>query len=220
MPRRPVIPEELTTGPFTVADARRHGLTRWQLRGSRWRRISGGFYVWAGLRESSLMAIAGQHRRLPPGAVFSGRTAAWLHGFDSSPGELPEVTVPYGCCVSARAGMSIRHGTLTDADVVERRGLPATSPVRTAFDLARRLPLVDAVAAGDAALHNRLVELAEFRSYVVAHSRCAGVARARRVTDLADGSAESPMETRLRMLLVLAGLPRPQAQVPLYDDQG
>jgi len=88
------------------------------------------------------------------------------------------------------------------------------------FDLARRLPLVDAVAAVDAALHNRIVDLAEFRSYVAAHSRCAGVARARQVADLADASSESQMETRLRMLLVLAGLPRPQAQVPLYDHRG
>ena len=28
------------------------------------------------------------------------------------------------------------------------------------------------------------------------------------------------METRLRLLLVLAGLPRPEAQVPLHDDSG
>ena len=143
--------------------------------------------------------------------------AAWLRRLAWGP---PEVTVPYGCAVSARAGMSIRHGTLTDTDVVELRGLPATSPLRTAFDLSRRLPLVDAVAAVDAALHNRTVELAEFRSYVVEHSRCAGVAQARRVAELADACAESPMETRLRMLLVLAGLPPPWAQVPLYDDRG
>lgn len=33
-----------------------------------------------------------------------------------------------------------------------------------------------------------------------------------RVVDLADARAESPMETRLRLLLVLAGLPRPEVQ--------
>jgi very-short-patch-repair endonuclease len=32
--------------------------------------------------------------------------------------------------------------------------------------------------------------------------------------------AESPMETRLRTLLVLGGLPRPVAQVSLHDDHG
>jgi very-short-patch-repair endonuclease len=32
--------------------------------------------------------------------------------------------------------------------------------------------------------------------------------------------AESPMETRLRMLLVLGGLPRPEAQVAIHDPLG
>jgi hypothetical protein len=90
--------------------------------------------------------------------------------------------------------------------------------VRTAFDLARRLPLVDAVVAVDVALHNRAIELAQLRSYVAAHSRWAGVPQARRVVELAEADAQSPMETRLRLLLVLAGLPPPQVQVPLHDD--
>jgi very-short-patch-repair endonuclease len=33
-------------------------------------------------------------------------------------------------------------------------------------------------------------------------------------------ASESPMESRERMLLVLAGLPRPQAQVPVHDTLG
>ncbi|MBO0686900.1 MAG: DUF559 domain-containing protein, partial [Candidatus Dormibacteraeota bacterium] len=42
----------------------------------------------------------------------------------------------------------------------------------------------------------------------------------RRVLVLAEPAAESPMETRLRLVLVLAGLPRPVAQVSLRDDTG
>ena len=37
---------------------------------------------------------------------------------------------------------------------------------------------------------------------------------------LADGRAESPMESRLRVRLVLAGLPRPQVQYEIRDDRG
>ena len=37
---------------------------------------------------------------------------------------------------------------------------------------------------------------------------------------MAEPATESPMETRMRMTLVLAGLPRPQAQVALHDAQG
>lgn len=42
----------------------------------------------------------------------------------------------------------------------------------------------------------------------------------RRVTALAEPASESPMETRLRMLLVLRRLPRPAAQVPIHDPAG
>src|SRR5262252_5190325 len=220
MPRRPAIPEELTSAPFTLTEARRAGLSRWQLRGASWRRISGGLYVWAGLQVSWELTLAALRRRLLDGAAFSGRTAAWLHGFAPLSGGLPEVTVPYGRGISGRAGLSVRHGTLTDVDVVERCGLPVTSPLRTAFDLARHLQLVEAVVAVDAALHKHLLDLAHLRSYVASHSGWKGIGQARRVVDLAEASAESPMETRLRMLLVLAGLPSPQVQVPLYDDRG
>lgn len=44
--------------------------------------------------------------------------------------------------------------------------------------------------------------------------------RARRVLELAEAGAESPMETRLRMLLVLNGLPRPELQVTIRDAKG
>jgi Protein of unknown function (DUF559) len=40
------------------------------------------------------------------------------------------------------------------------------------------------------------------------------------VANLADPASESPMETRLRMVLVLGGLPRPQAQMSLHDGRG
>jgi very-short-patch-repair endonuclease len=38
--------------------------------------------------------------------------------------------------------------------------------------------------------------------------------------DLAEPATESVMETRLRLLLVQAGLPRPRVQVSLRDDRG
>lgn len=47
-----------------------------------------------------------------------------------------------------------------------------------------------------------------------------GSARLDRVVALADPRAESPPETRLRLLLALSGLPVPQVQFPLYDDRG
>jgi hypothetical protein len=42
----------------------------------------------------------------------------------------------------------------------------------------------------------------------------------RRAIELAEPATQSPMETRLRLLLVMAGLPRPQAQVSIHDTYG
>jgi very-short-patch-repair endonuclease len=80
--------------------------------------------------------------------------------------------------------------------------------------------LTEGVVTADLFLHARLVTVAQLRRYVAEHPRAKGIARLRRVADLAEPKTESAMETRLRMLLVLAGLPRPEVQVPIRDDQG
>ena len=65
----------------------------------------------------------------------------------------------------------------------------------------------------------RLVDLDSVRERVTA-MRGAGSAQARQVATLADGLAESPQETRLRLLLHRSGLPAPVAQHVVRDDAG
>lgn len=219
MPYQPCVPEELTRGPFTVQDALRAGLSRRQLQSACWTRISTGLYAWAGIEQDPRCVLEALSRRLPAQAAFSDRTAGWLHGLDLEPCRPTEVAVPLGCGISRRAGVSIRRSVLPDTEVVQCRRLRATGPMRTVFDLARHLPLGDALVAVDMALHRALVDLAALRQYVDAHMTAHGVATARHVADLAEPRAESPMETRLRLLLVLAGVPRPAAQVDLTDDR-
>ena len=72
----------------------------------------------------------------------------------------------------------------------------------------------------DMALHAGLMSLADLNSLCLSRSHRVGVANLRRVAYLADPAAESPMETRLRMVLVLDGLPRPHAQVSIHDSRG
>lgn len=220
MARRPVVPAELKNGPFTLDEALAAGLTRRQLQGSTWRRIGTGVYVWAGLPETPSMILRAVQRRIPAEAALSGLTAAWVHGLDVSPHDRLEATIPDGCGVSALAGISVRRAALPPGDVVEREGIRVTSPLRTAADLGIRPPLVEAVVVADMALQRRLVDLADLRAYAAAHSCRRGIAQLRRVIELAEPATESPMETRLRLLLVLAGLPRPKVQVPLEDSRG
>ena len=47
-----------------------------------------------------------------------------------------------------------------------------------------------------------------------------GIRRAREALSLVDPGAESPCETWLRLLLIRAGFPRPQTQIPVYDEYG
>lgn len=159
-------------------------------------------------------------RRLPSGAVFSGLSAAWLHGIDAAPCQPIEVTVPVTVNVSTRAGMAVRRCALEKREVVQVQGLPATSVARTVSELCARLPLVEAVAIADAALHARRVRLQELDSWVRSHAGRRGVENLRRVLLEVEPAAESPMESRLRMLLILGGLPRPRAQVSIHDRWG
>jgi hypothetical protein len=153
-------------------------------------------------------------------AVFSGRTAAWLHGLDLPPCNPIEVTLPLRCHTTRLVGVAVRRSTVSAGEIVMRRGMRATSVVRTLADLGRRLPLVEAVAALDMALHKRLLESTDLRSWSCAHPGYRGIARLRRAIELAEPATESVMETRLRLLLVLARLPRPHAQISLYDEFG
>jgi hypothetical protein len=47
-----------------------------------------------------------------------------------------------------------------------------------------------------------------------------GIARARQTVDLFDPGAESPKESWLRVVLIQAGLPRPQTQIPVFNEFG
>lgn len=120
----------------------------------------------------------------------------------------------------------LKRGLRFDRSATQRLRLGSCGPfavttlLRACFDLARSLPLVEAVAALDRALYQRRVALPELRTYVAGRRRHPGIAQARRVVELVEPGVESPMESRLRMILVLGGLPRPQVQVELRDATG
>ena len=220
MKRGLVIPDELRRGPFSIAEAERAGVNREQLRGAGYRRVTRGVYVAAELDDGPMSRMRGLATRLRPGCAFSGLAAALVHGLELPVEPTIEATVPPALNVTPRADLRIRRCQLGSGDVVERHGLPVTSPVRTAFDLARSLTLVEAVVGIDMALNRHLISRSDLEQYIALHGRAWGVPQARRVLDLVEPGAQSPMESRLRMLLVLRGLPRPQVQMPILDRRG
>ncbi len=215
-----MVPVELTKRPFTIDEARRAGLDRWHLEGTSWRRLGPALYVWSGLGDSPVVRLAAAALRLPKDAVFSGLTAAWLHGLDVEPCEPTDVTVPAHAGLSARAGLHLRRATLPHRDVTSQRGLRVTTMERTLADLCVSTDLTEIVVLADAATHQRMTSVRNLSAAANRASGRPGVTTLRRVVELVEPAAESPMESRLRMLLVRSGLPRPVTQKSLHDRWG
>lgn len=117
--------------------------------------------------------------------------------------------------------ISVHSDTLAPHETLAVEGIAVTTPARTAFDIGRRTasPL-RAVQRLDALINATDVKLNDIEAVISDHSGARGLVRLRRVLPLVDGGAESPQETRTRLVLVDAGLPRPQTQIVVYDEYG
>lgn len=206
------VPDQLCHAPFRGSDAVARGLlTARQLRGSSWRRLFPDVYVHRGLGVTHELRATAAGGLLLPDDVVTGVSAAvlWgvpLAGVDDDvemtrwPGSHP-VRVP---------GLRVRRADLDDRTVVRRRGVHVTTRERTAVRVAGALPLDDAVAAVDQ-LVLAGADLAEIR-WLAGTTDGPGSRRAREAVALADGLAQSPQETRLRLVIGRSSLPPPVAQ--------
>jgi hypothetical protein len=152
-------------------------------------------------------------------AVLVGGSAAALLGAKwlpaDQPAELGRVRYP------SPRGIVVRSGALADDEISAVRCIPCTSPARTAYDLGRRLrPLELSVVRIDALLNATRVSVPQVQDIALRYPGARGIRSLRRALDIVDGGAESPQETRLRLLLVEAGFPRPVTQIPVTDGHG
>lgn len=118
------------------------------------------------------------------------------------------------------AGLQIWSDRLASDEIEPVAGTAVTTPVRTALDLACWYPTTTAVAALDDLVRVTELKLADVEMLSVRYHGRRGIERARTSLNLVDAGAQSPKETWLRLVLVSAGLPRPQTQIPVYDDSG
>lgn len=203
-------PPELVDCVFRARDVLRDGLlTPDELRSAAWRRLYRGVYADAGLPDLPGVRIRGARLLAPPSAVFTGRTAAHLLGARGllDGGESVELSVPPSARFGPVAGLRIRKVAVPAEEVRVRSGFRCTSGLRTALDIARSEPLHDSVPALDVLLAAEIVGLDELRRAGTGLTAVRGARAAREAVALADPRAESPPESRLRVLLVRAGLP-------------
>lgn len=214
-------------GALTYSQALDAGLTRARLRhlvdGGGWRSPMHGALV-VPQAGDSVRADARAASLIVPGAVIGGLTAARLHGLGAlprrPPGEEVHLVVPRLTARTRRRGIALHWSNLLAEEVVEVDGMAVTSIMRTLVDLVLRRPREAAVAVLDAALHEGRITEDDLPSMRLMARGRAGTQRAAQWWSLADGRAESPLETRLRLLLLDAGLHPEEVQYTLTDAGG
>ncbi|WP_433390039.1 DUF559 domain-containing protein [Micromonospora sp. KLBMP9576] len=216
MSRAPRIPSGLAFLPFSGSRAVAAGLLTWRmLRGPSWCRLLPDIYVHIdGYREDDhRMWCDAAALTLPAGAAISGLSAAFLWGVDLLPRASPvSVALPSAARRRSTQRVSVNQLSLSAREITRFAGLPVTTGVRTAFDLGRQLSRTDALVAVDALLHRRVVKPPALSGYLDTHNGWPGTAQLREVLALAEPLSESPMETRVRLVLHDAGLPPLTAQ--------
>ena len=150
--------------------------------------------------------------------VVCGRAASASHGAKWVDVDVPiELAVPNH---RAPTGVLACNPTLLDGEVIEHGAIKLTTVERTAFDLALNDRVDHAVARLDALAAATHFKNDDVRELARKHPHVRGIRRLNRVLDLVDAGAESPQETRVRLLLMDNGFPRPSTQIPVPGQDG
>lgn len=192
-------------------------LNRHQLRAA-YRPIFPNVYVPAHVEPSLRVRIRAAWLWSGRGAVIGGAAAAALHGAEWIPDGVPVELI----CGRPRApeGVLARRCTLTEGETQSIDGLPVTTPERTAFDVGRRGAIRSAVVRLDALARATDLKVDDVVRVAMAHPRSPGLRQLETALELCDPGAQSPRESYLRLLLIDAGLPRPQTQIPVLGIDG
>lgn len=196
--------EALVCGAVT-----RHELQRW------YRKLYPDVYLptrqIASLRDRTVGGWLWSRRR----AVVAGVAASALHGANWVDADTPIELI--WCNGHPPRGLIVRNETVAGDEVSVACNLPVTTPARTAFDLARHLPRLPALARLDALMRATPFSVEDVLILAKRYPHARGLRQLRELLPLVDGGAASPKETRLRLLLIDARFPIPTTQIPVID---
>ena len=175
------------------------------------------------MTEDLAARVAAVLMTAPPGAVASHRAAAGLWGLeiplDRGTDRRVDLIVPTAGRAESRSDRRIHRLDLASDECGERLALPVTLPARTWRDLAAVLEPPALLAVTDQIVR-RLAGASRLKEQLDRRPCGRGCARARLVLPLADPRAESPMESVVRWIFHIAGLPAPELQFVVRDASG
>ncbi|MFI5564846.1 DUF559 domain-containing protein [Amycolatopsis japonica] len=170
-------------------------------------------------RAQAALLVVGQP------AALSGATALALHGISAVDDTRIHVTVPYSRRVKSKPGLAVHQADFRPSDVIELDGLAMFSLDLALADFLCAGDKRTAFAALDEAMHGLLPDHvrtlhANVRDRIVDRRDRRGIHRAVMLLDLATGKADSPPESILRLIVVEAGFPVPEAQYEIATIEG
>lgn len=203
--------------PFTRAQLRKAGIASSVLRTQDYVQVMRGAWVHCGGVDDDTRIRAALLIH-PAGAFASHFSAGRVWRLPLPEHRFEHVTVHDHDDRRGRPGLK-SHVTGRKRRITSVRGIPVTDVIATFIDLAGSLALVDLVVFGDALVEKydvtprQLIRACRDSDdyYAKAALHAASYVRA---------GVDSPMETRLRMLIVLAGLPEPVVNRRVCDEHG
>lgn len=209
---------DMGSQPFIGSEARAAGMVSWHELSNCYTAIMPDVYLDKRIQPSLRQRIFAAWLWSGREAVIAGCAASALHGAKWV--DADAVVELIWRNARAPLGVKTRDELLLDGEVQRLRGVDVTTKERTAFDLARRGPLGQAVARLDALADATDFKVDDVRRLAANHRRARGVRQLDARLDLVDGGGQSPKETWLRLLLINAGFPRPRTQIPVLGADG
>lgn len=206
-----------TKRPFTRAAGIRAGIPAKDFRRDRFQVVLRGVHLDRGVEVTPRIRALAALALVDESAHASHVSAARVYGVPIPTHPEEHVTVSKPAQRRVRDG--VRCHVRPESRVRVIAGVRVSAPTRLFVELASMLSLVDLVIAGDHLVRKEKVTCDEL---VAACADLPGEAgkRARRAAALVRSDVDSPMETRLRLLLVLAGIPEPRVNLTIRDVLG
>lgn len=203
--------------PFLRAEGIDNGLTEKVLRGPGYRRLFRNVLVSSETAPTALQRARGALTLQCESAWASHVTAARVKGAPVPTIADEHVSVSHQKLRRHHQGLRCHVGDPTG--VVVEKGMRVSGDVPMFIELGGQLTLVDLVVVGDWLVRRRGVTPGQLVR-ACEHSRHRDARKALAAARYVRRDVDSPMETRLRMLLVLAGLPEPVVNLVIRDRVG
>jgi AbiEi antitoxin C-terminal domain/Protein of unknown function (DUF559) len=191
--------------PFRGRDATRNDLRRHH------RRVFHGVYIAETTDLTAAVKARAAWLATGPRVTLAGLSAAAIHGAKWLDGRQPAEVIRADR--HSPPGIVVRSDDIADDEVWLVAGMRVTSPARTAFDIGRRRPVDTAIPILDDLLNATGITPVDIAAIADRRPGARGIRRLRSLLPLVDGGAESPQESRLRLLVVRGGLPPPDTQI-------